>query len=263
MANITTRATNGAPLTHAQMDANFTSLDAAVDAATLALGGKSDRGAVTASGVTMAAARILGRTTPGVGAPEEIAVGAGLTLSGGTLSATGGGAVTSVAGRTGAVTLTVADVAGALDGEGIEDRIAALLQAGSGITLTYNDVANTLTIGATGGGGGGLTEAGVRALTALFADVTAGRAIAATDHGVTLRYNSASPGTFTLPTGLPAGTVVALHQGGAGRASFAAGSGATLVSSPASQFATAGQWATITATAHSATQWVISGEKAA
>ena len=35
--------------------------------------------------------------------------------------------------------------------EGIDDRVNALLQAGSNITLTYNDGANTLTIAATGG----------------------------------------------------------------------------------------------------------------
>lgn len=35
--------------------------------------------------------------------------------------------------------------------EGIDDRVNALLQAGSNITLTYDDGANTLTIAATGG----------------------------------------------------------------------------------------------------------------
>lgn len=39
---------------------------------------------------SMATARLLGRTTAGVGAIEEIQVGSGLSLSGGTLSATGG-----------------------------------------------------------------------------------------------------------------------------------------------------------------------------
>jgi hypothetical protein len=42
-------------------------------------------GAFTTSGLTMATARLLGRTTAGTGAAEEISVGAGLTLSGGTL----------------------------------------------------------------------------------------------------------------------------------------------------------------------------------
>lgn len=39
--------------------------------------------------------------------------------------------------------------------EAVDDRVSSLLVAGSNITLTYNDVANTLTIASTGGGGGG------------------------------------------------------------------------------------------------------------
>jgi hypothetical protein len=35
--------------------------------------------------------------------------------------------------------------------EGVDDRVASLLTAGSGITLSYNDVSNTLTIASTGG----------------------------------------------------------------------------------------------------------------
>jgi len=67
-------------------------------------------------------------------------------------------------------THTVANVTGlqtALDGkqdsgsyvttsglnELVDDRVAALLVAGSNITLTYDDGANTLTIAASGGGG--------------------------------------------------------------------------------------------------------------
>jgi hypothetical protein len=38
--------------------------------------------------------------------------------------------------------------------ESIDDRVAALLVAGANVNLTYNDVANTLTIASTGGGGG-------------------------------------------------------------------------------------------------------------
>lgn len=43
--------------------------------------------------------------------------------------------------------------------EVIQDMIAAFLVQGSGVTLTYNDVANTLTIASTGGGGGGAPQA--------------------------------------------------------------------------------------------------------
>jgi len=56
-------------------------------------------GAIGSSGLTMQAARLAGRTTAGTGAIEEISVGTGLTLSAGTLSATGGsgGALVEVA----------------------------------------------------------------------------------------------------------------------------------------------------------------------
>jgi len=37
--------------------------------------------------------------------------------------------------------------------ESIDDRVAALLVAGTNITLTYNDAGNSLTIAAAGGGG--------------------------------------------------------------------------------------------------------------
>ena len=53
--------------------------------------GAAASGAITGSGLTMATARLLGRTTASTGAVEEISVGSGLSLSGGTLSATGGG----------------------------------------------------------------------------------------------------------------------------------------------------------------------------
>jgi hypothetical protein len=55
-------------------------------------------GAYTTSGLTMATSRLLGRTTAGTGAAEEISVGSGLSLTGGTLSATGGGMVYPSAG---------------------------------------------------------------------------------------------------------------------------------------------------------------------
>ncbi len=53
-------------------------------------GGGSVSGPITSSGLTMATARLLGRTTASTGAIEEIQVGSGLSLSAGTLSATGG-----------------------------------------------------------------------------------------------------------------------------------------------------------------------------
>jgi microcystin-dependent protein len=52
--------------------------------------------------------------------------------------------------------------------EATDDRVAALLQAGTNITLTYDDAANTLTIAAAGGGGTG-TVTSITAGTGLVA----------------------------------------------------------------------------------------------
>jgi hypothetical protein len=52
--------------------------------------GAAASGSITTSGLTQATARILGRTTASTGAIEEIQIGAGLSLSAGELSATGG-----------------------------------------------------------------------------------------------------------------------------------------------------------------------------
>jgi len=51
-----------------------------------AIGGVA-AGAYTAANLTLASSRLLGRTSGGTGAAEEIAIGSGLTLSGGTLAA--------------------------------------------------------------------------------------------------------------------------------------------------------------------------------
>jgi len=65
-----------------------TVLDDTSQAAARATLGAAGSGAVTSSGLTMATARLLGRTTAGSGAVEEITVGSGLTLSGGALTST-------------------------------------------------------------------------------------------------------------------------------------------------------------------------------
>jgi hypothetical protein len=76
----------------------------------------------------------------------------------------GGGAVDSVNGQTGTVVLDAADVGAAAAShthtasdvtdfsEAVDDRVAALIVAGSNISLTYNDGAGTLTLAATGSG---------------------------------------------------------------------------------------------------------------
>jgi hypothetical protein len=47
----------------------------------------------------MATNKLLGRSTAGTGVAEEITIGSGLTLSAGTISATGGGGGSSTGGN--------------------------------------------------------------------------------------------------------------------------------------------------------------------
>lgn len=87
---------NGDPIAAAGTAASLTPVSAFIDtllddaSATTARAtlGAAASGAVTASDLTMATARLLGRTTASTGAVEEISVGASLTLSGGSLSGT-------------------------------------------------------------------------------------------------------------------------------------------------------------------------------
>lgn len=101
-ASITTTASSSVPhhshpksdivgleLKLSQLDAKDSSLTAADAALTTAIAGKASTGAVGSSGLTMATARLLGRSTAATGAIEEISVGSGLTLSGGVLTASG------------------------------------------------------------------------------------------------------------------------------------------------------------------------------
>jgi len=112
----------------------------------------------------MATSRLLGRTTASSGAAEEITVGSGLTLSAGTLSATGGG--------TG--TVTSVDVSGGTTG----------LSFSGGPVTTSGTITMAGTLAVANGGTGGTTQATARSgigaaasgantdITALDQDVT-------------------------------------------------------------------------------------------
>lgn len=87
---VTPALTLGATLiTPTGTELNF--VDGVTSAIQTQLDAKVDDGAVTTSGLTMATARLLGRTTASTGAVEQITVGAGLSLSAGALTATGSG----------------------------------------------------------------------------------------------------------------------------------------------------------------------------
>jgi hypothetical protein len=117
-------------------------------------------GAVGSSGLTMTSARLLGRTTSLTGAVEEISIGSGLSLSAGTLSASGGGGgvtsfsagttgLTPSTGTTGAVTL-----AGTL----------AVANGGTGATTAANARTNLAAAGSGAITGSGLTMTTARIL---------------------------------------------------------------------------------------------------
>jgi len=98
-------------------------------------------GAITTSGLTMATARLLGRTTASTGAIEEITVGSGLSLSAGSLSATGGGTGTVSTASDGTTDITDPDTIEITGTGGIDVSVsespagtAAFVVDGSGVS---------------------------------------------------------------------------------------------------------------------------------
>lgn len=159
----------------------------------------------------------------------------------------GGGAVSSVNGATGVVVLDAGDI-GITDaggyftgteteaalqelgasraglGETIDDRVAGLLVAGTNVTLTYDDAANTLTIDATGGGGG--SSGGINPQTGTSYTLVLG------DAGYTVTMANAAANVLTVPpnssVSFPVGTQIGVMMNGAGQTSVAPGSGVTV-----------------------------------
>jgi hypothetical protein len=174
-------------------------------------------GAYTASGLTLASARLLGRTTASVGAAEEISVGNGLTLASGSLvnaapdqvvALTGGTAI-SVTGSYPSFTVT----------NTAPDQVVSLTGAGTttvtgtypSFTITSNDsTAGTVTsVNASGGTtgmsftGGPITSAGTLTLNGTLAIVNGGTG--ATDAVAALTnlgaYPASNPSGFTSNVG--------------------------------------------------------------
>lgn len=107
---------------------------------------------------TMATDSLLGRDTAGTGNVEVLSpsqVRVILNVADGATANASDAALRDRSTHTGTqAASTISDFS-----EAVDDRVAALLVAGSNITLTYDDVANTLTIASTGGGGGGAPQA--------------------------------------------------------------------------------------------------------
>ena len=89
--------------------------------------------------------------------------------------------------------------------EAVDDRVAALLVAGTNITLTYDDPGNTLTIAATGGGGmGALIGAKCKSSGTynLVNGSPGGKSIFTTEiHDGGGFFDAGTPGEFLVPSG--------------------------------------------------------------
>jgi len=178
-------------------------------------------GAVTASGITMSSARLLGRTTASTGAVEEITVGSGLTFTGGTLAATGGGSgtVTSIDVSGGTTGLTTSG--GPITGAGTITLAGTLAVAngGTGATTLTGIVKGNGTSAFTAASAGtdylapfgSQTQAYVYAAPSGSAGVPSFRALVASDIP-TLNQNTT--GTASNVTG-----TVAIANGGSGQTS--------------------------------------------
>jgi len=182
MATIVTRAGKGSALTHTEMDANFNNLN----------NDKLEAGSVTTSGLTMTAARLLGRSSASTGAVEEITVGTGLSLSAGTLTASGGAAGTDLSYD--AATREIASSTGT-------DATLPLFTATAAglVNLSGGGTTNFLradgTWAAPPGGGGSGTVTSVAASST--GSITIGGSPITTSGTITVDLNTANANSFT------------------------------------------------------------------
>lgn len=126
-------------------------------------------GAPSADSVTnvhlanMATATIKGRATAGTGDPEDLTAAQTRTLlnvADGATANSSDATLLARANHTGTQTAsTISDFS-----EAVDDRVGALLVAGTGITLTYNDGANTLTVDSAVALSGNFTPSGTGAV---------------------------------------------------------------------------------------------------
>ena len=140
--------------------------------------GSTITGAYTAAGMTMATARLLGRSTAGSGAAEEVAIGSGLVFSGGTLTAiaTGSGGSGTPGGST---TQVQFNDAGAFAGDA---------------DLTWNKTTNVLGIT----GDVNLSDGGTYTTTLQTITPTAARTISFPDATGTVALVGGSSGNLTF-----------------------------------------------------------------
>ena len=168
---------------------------------------------VTVPGLSMVTDRLLGRTTPGSGVPEEITVGSGLSLTGGTLTApqqtpqlTGNnrllGRGTTGAGAAEEITLGtgLAILGGALQGTApliVQDESSNITTAATtlnfvGAGVTAANASGVVTVTIPGGGGGtniAVADEGSNLTTAVTSFNFIGAGVVATNSGGAITVN--------------------------------------------------------------------------
>lgn len=138
--------------------------------------------------------------------------------------------------------------------EAVQDVMGATLVQGANVTITYDDVANTITIAAAGGGGTVQPWSTVESLAA-------SKTLALADAGKYLRCTAAV--TITVPpqssVAWEANTEIHFEQAAAGAVTFTAGVGVT-INKPASLNAvTAEQYVAVTLKRVAADTWTLIG----
>ncbi len=219
-------------------------------------------GPIADTSLTVSSGKLLGRSTAGTGAIEELTVGSGLTLAGGTLSAATSSYTDENAQDAVGVmvdgTLTYNDATPALginttaEAERIRDIIGAALVAGTNVTLTVNDAGDTITIAASGG-------------VAPTTDATTARTSGLTDAGGWIEFTNAAAVAWTIPpnstVAFPLGTQIQARQAGAGTVTITAGAGVTL-NSRGGLVASAGQYAIFGVKKVATDTWAVIGDVA-
>lgn len=168
-------------------------------------------GAITTSGLTQATAKLLGRTTAATGAVEEISVGTGLTMSAGSLTATGTGGTVTTTGSpasgnltkfSGATAVTNADLTGDVTTSG---GVATAIASNAVVTAKILDANVTLAKIANAAASSKLLGSGASGSGAPYAELTLGSGL--TMSGTTLSASAA--GVFLTNAGNPQGVLTA------------------------------------------------------
>lgn len=177
-------------------------------------------GPITASGLTQSTARMLGRSTAGTGAVEEISLGSGLSLTAGVLDVATPPVVSMVRVNTangyGSTNTAIKRYATVVATQGTDITYADSATLGASFTINTAGVyslSGNVIAAATSSLGASLNSS---QLTSVIGSITAAdRLIAGYGAG-------GNPGTFSVSVYLPAGSVIRPHSDGNASTSAAA-----------------------------------------